>query len=426
VARAAQACVRGAGTAMIAGLAAVVASGCGRKGPPLPPLVRLPAAPPEFTAERRGDTVEISFVIPGANTDGTRPANIERVDVYGYTGPPDAPDAELVARGSRIASVDVQAPSDPNRTIDPDEPASDLEPLEGPGLPQGDSTQVHEQLGAAITRTAASADGTAPGRPLVGAPRPTPRSYIGVGVSTSGRTGPFSKRALVPLGPAPAPPSMPSVTYDESGVTVTWSPAASEDPGADLASAGVLPSTPFGPSVEPVSYHVYDVRRTSASVSGSTGEPSSDVEVRLTGQAIAERRYVDSRVEWGAERCYRVRAVLMVDGLGVESEPTPPVCATLVDTFPPRPPDGLVAVSSERAVNLIWNPSGAADLAGYLVLRRSAPTGMMELVTPKPILETTFTDRVDSGLTFVYAVQAVDQAGNRSAPSEETAPETAR
>jgi hypothetical protein len=41
-----------------------------------------------------------------------------------------------------------------------------------------------------------------------------------------------------------------------------------------------------------------------------------------------------------------------------------------------------------------------------------------------PVLETSFNDNVPAGTRYVYAVQAVDKAGNASAPSnrvEETA-----
>ena len=49
---------------------------CGKKGPPLPPLVKLPVAPENLVAERRGNIVDLQFTVPGTNTDGTRPANV--------------------------------------------------------------------------------------------------------------------------------------------------------------------------------------------------------------------------------------------------------------------------------------------------------------------------------------------------------------
>ena len=73
-------------------------AGCGKKGPPLPPLLKIPAPPGNFSAERRGSDVALQFTVPSANTDGTRPANIARVDVYGFTGPTTVTDASLYAR----------------------------------------------------------------------------------------------------------------------------------------------------------------------------------------------------------------------------------------------------------------------------------------------------------------------------------------
>src|SRR5207237_6098063 len=71
--------------------ALIVSSGCGKKGPPLPPLVKVPAPPADFVAVRRGSEVDVQFIVPGANSDGTRPANVERVDVYAFTGPAALP-----------------------------------------------------------------------------------------------------------------------------------------------------------------------------------------------------------------------------------------------------------------------------------------------------------------------------------------------
>ena len=47
------------------------AAGCGRKGPPLPPLVRVPVAPGDLTATRRGQNVELKFVVPQGGVDPT-------------------------------------------------------------------------------------------------------------------------------------------------------------------------------------------------------------------------------------------------------------------------------------------------------------------------------------------------------------------
>jgi hypothetical protein len=394
---------------------ALAATACGRKGPPLPPIVRMPAAPAEFRAERRGNTVELAFIAPATNTDKTRPADIERVDVYGYTGPASITEAELLKQSERIGSVVVRQPRDPDRTIDPDEPASDLEPLEAEGIDQGAATQLLEELTPEMLAPSVAAAGSEPaadGRPLPAFPCTVPtRTYLSVGVSTSGRRGPASPPARVPLVPAPPPPSQPAIEYDEAAVVVTWTTAPA-DAGAAPKSEAILPSRPLACGAPGASYHVYEV----------TAGPT---ETRVTAQPVDQSPFVDKRVEWGVERCYTVRTVHTIDELSVESEPAPPACVTLTDTFAPAPPRGLVAVASEGAISLIWDANGENDLAGYIVLRAPADTRQFAPIVAAPVQDTTLVDKVEAGVPYIYTVVAVDTAGNRSAPSAE-AGDTAR
>jgi hypothetical protein len=389
---------------------------CGRKGPPLPPFVRMPIAPGELSAARRGDSVDLKFVVPASNTDQTRPANIERIDIYALTHTERVTDLQVITRGDRIASVDVKAPRDPNRTIDPDEPASDLQPLVGTGLEQGASADVFEELnhGAPAAR---EADSNPPidGRPLTGPSCQMPtRTYLAIGISTQGRRGQFSRQASVPLVTAPAALPPAAVTYDENGVTVAWQ-AAGAAPAADEPPGARLESRPIGCSSPAVGYHVYEIAATPA-------QP----ETRLTDQPLGASPFKDLRMTWGVERCYTVRAVHTIGQLAVESGPAPPVCEKLTDTFPPAAPKGLVAVASEGAINLIWDASADKDLAGYLVLRAPASTRQFSPVTQEPVRDTTFTDKVQPGVPFIYAILAVDSNGNRSAPSGESPAESAR
>jgi hypothetical protein len=372
-------------------------------------MVRMPSPPLELVAERRGDQVAIQFTVPNANTDGTRPANVERVDVYAYTGGGAATDQQLIELGSRVASVDVKAPRDPGDTVDPDEPSSDIQPLVGDGLDQGARARVHETIAPAVTATSgerrptAADDGPLAGdaaAPLAGPPA-TPRSriYIGVPITTRGRRGPPSNRAEVPLVPAPPPPPAPAIAYDENGITVSW-PATAAAPTTAATAEGVLPSRPIGLTDTSVGYHVYEM----------------PADTRLTKEPLTEPRFADSRMEWGAERCYAIRLVQTFDRLAVSSDVSPPSCVTLTDTFAPAVPLGLTALPTEGTINLIWDPNTEKDLAGYLVLRGTAPDAMRP-VTAAPIVVPTYADSVAAGQRFFYAVQAVDTIGNVSAAS---------
>jgi hypothetical protein len=347
---------------------------CGKKGPPLPPLVKLPVAPSDFTARRRADTVDLQLTVPNVNTDNSRPANVARVEVYGLDGPASIPEADVLKRGAKVASIAVKAPRDPNATYDPADPEqseADIEPPEGRGLDQGAVARAQEKL----TAPAAAAS--------------VVRTYVGVGITTKGRRGPPSRRTAVPLVQPPPAPSKPDVTYTETAVTVAWPPAAS------------------------LSYNVYEM--------------SAASETQLTKSPISEGHYADTRMTWGATRCYGVRSVETVgpERLAVESEATPPACVTLADTFPPAAPKGLQAVASEGVINLIWDANTEADLDGYILLRGGATGGDLSPITPAPIHETAFQDRVPAGVRYVYALEAVDKAGNASQPSERVE-ETAR
>jgi len=417
--------MRSAGSLTIV-LIATAAGACGKSGPPLPPLVRQPAPPTELAAVRRGDSVDVRFLVPSANTDGSRPANLQRVEVYAYTGPANLTDDQIARLGARVGSVDVKAPRDPNATVDPGEPIGDVPPPEGPGLDQGAVATLREAIGASAMiavelplgrgRSALETGVVALAGPP---PLPPTRFYVGVGITTRGRRGPFSARAEVPLVPPPAPVAAPALSYTESSIRVTWTPAADAALGPGLeASTDVLPARAIGLSQPSLAYNVYQL-------SAGAGPGLERSETRLTDAPVDEAQFNDSRIEWGAERCYAVRVARTVGGLTVESDLSPPACRTLVDTFPPKAPTGLLHIPSEGLVNLIWEPNGEKDLAGYLVLRGAARSGVLERVTPSPLQTTTFADKVPSGVGFIYAVQAVDRVGNISAESERIE-ETAR
>jgi hypothetical protein len=397
---------------VLSGSALIVVSSiaCGQKGPPLPPLVLSPE-PPVVTADRRGSTIEVGFTVPSANSDGSRPANIARIDIFAINGPTATlSDLDLIKRGTRVASVPVKSPRNPNETVEAGEPADVLEPPEGKGLDQGAVSTVAESITASLLRPS-DADASQRAAPQDAVPLLGPsqaasvRTYIGVGVDRRGRLGRFSKRITVPLALAPPQPSRPTISYDESKITVRWSPPASDQPAT---SAGLLPSRPFGSSSAVAAYHVYD------SMTGA----------RLTTAPVSALEYEDARIEWGATRCYAVRAVEAAGGSTLESEASEPRCEELVDTFPPAAPKGLNAVASDGAINLIWETNTEPDLAGYYVLRGPSPAHL-ERMTEMPIPDASFLDSgVQRGVRFVYAVVAVDKAGNQSAPShpvEETA-----
>jgi hypothetical protein len=409
---------------------AAFAVACGKKGPPLPPLVKVPVAPVDFTAERRGTEIRIQFTVPSTNTDGSKPANVARVEVYRFTGPNDTTDQQLLKLGTRVATVPVKAPRNPDVTTDEDEPPEEPE-LEDEGLDQGSVAQFEDELGPALSSPQEAAkprratNGEAGAGPLVGVPASAPATiYAAVGLNKRGRKGPLSKRIAVPLVPPPRTPSPPTISYDETAIHVVWPPAVSTASAQGPRAEDELASRVIGFSLPTVGYHLYDVSPSSAPVGGPTPKSAAAGQQRLTQTPLTEPRYDDSSIEWGATRCYTVRTVETIGGLSLESEAPPPQCQTLVDTFPPSAPKDLQLVAGERSINLIWAPNSEKDVAGYIVLR-GVSAEKLEAITPMPLADPTFADSVQSGARYVYAVEAIDKAGNIS-PMSNHAEETAR
>jgi hypothetical protein len=380
------------------------ATGCGKKGPPQAPLVIAPAPVTDVSASRMGDRAIVRFTMPEKNTDNSTPADLSRVDMYALSvaDAAGAPDAGVIVReGARVASLVVnkataaaeQEPPAGRRTLS-ETLTAEAETFWQPMRPAGRRGSANSAASVAPPASTASTAGEAKAEET----KPLPvRVYALVPVSSRGRKGPAGL-ATVALGPAPAAPPAPVVTFTERAIVVTWV--------AVKQSAG---------------YNVYEAGH--AGSSGSTGSPPAALSP-LNDGLLKDATFEDKRVEFGKERCYSVTGVELVQQRRIESVLSAPACVTPVDTFPPAAPTGLAAVAGPGTMSLIWDAVTAGDLAGYVVLRGVAGGDTLQALTPEPIKETTFKDAtVTPGTRYVYAVIAVDTAKNKSAEArvEETA-----
>jgi len=92
---------------------------------------------------------------------------------------------------------------------------------------------------------------------------------------------------------------------------------------------------------------------------------------------------------------------------------SPPALVVPLDLTAPGAPTGLVAVPGNRAVDLSWAPVEADDLVAYEVLDAS---GAVVATVAAPGTSARLTGLAKDAVE-TYRVVAVDQAGNRSAPS---------
>jgi hypothetical protein len=540
-------------------LACVVAASCGKKGPPLPPLVKLPVAPSDVTARRSGDSVVVRFTIPNRAQSGVSPADIEWVEVYSWVPPAADPSAPAPSGGAAagaagstqllpeqiykyaklVGRVQVRKPPPPPpEQKEGEPPPPPPPPPTGPGLDQGTAAELVDTLGPAdaepiavpqkkrkVPQVVQREITVTP--PDVGPPLPPvpARLYAVVGVSHRGRRGAMSQPIRVPLWSAPPAPTDLVATVREGSVDLAWKgpaglrhplvvnlaptpapsaarpapgaagargvpPPGGRPPGADedededdleaqarreaamgeaararaaaAQAAGqpapevtppqpTPPTAPAAPAQAPAAagagtgsapttaaatlpsrvpfpwpatngaFTVYEVLpQGAAAPAGAPAPPAvQPFPKALTAAPQKAVTFTDPRVEFGVSRCYVVRSVETVGALSMESASSAPVCVSASDTFAPKAPQSLGAVSSGGSISLIWEANTEPDLAGYIVLR-SVNDGPFEAITPAPIKETTYRDtRVRRGNKYAYAVVAVDtaQPPNRSGES---------
>lgn len=335
---------------------------CGVVGPPVPPTPKIPGPPQDLVAEQRGEQVVLRWTLPALHTDGTRAARGQRVEIYRWFT--DSP-ANLNERFGTEAQIVYVVPEDVLGQFLQEDRVEFADPMGG--------RQLKEQAG----RTAV---------------------YGVKALNQKDEAAGFSNLAAVRLYPAPAPVSEMEARVTERALVLHWRAPEETTSGTPLpALAG---------------YRVFRKRQAE--------EEWKVVATPLTSE------YADTDFRFGETYQYRVRAVAQYGNDQVEGLDSTSLSVTLQDVFAPPAPENLVAIASRGRVDLTWDATTAADLAGYLVYRSAQPGGEYQRLTAEPILVQSFGDpAVEPGKTYYYAVTALDRAGNesaRSAPAAATVP----
>lgn len=101
-------------------------------------------------------------------------------------------------------------------------------------------------------------------------------------------------------------------------------------------------------------------------------------------------------------------------------------CEPNCDTDAPEPPTELsVQELGARSLTLNWRGGAERDVAGHNVLRGLAPDGPFQQLNSEPVTEETFqVADLEPSKQYFFAVESVDDSGNRSAPSAQLAVST--
>jgi hypothetical protein len=342
---------------------------CGKRGPPIAPERRLPAAVQDLQGTIEGATIQLSWTLPRIRVDRSTLKEITRTEVYrrvedgepeeptrpallifsGLFGPPPG-----VAGFERVANITVAEP--------------------GTAQVRGDQVIYTDAQGLTFGRR---------------------YTYVVLAMDEKGRPSPPSNRVVVSLAAAPTVPAGLTAQAGDAEVRLAWK----------------APTTLADGSPAPEDL-VYDVFR--ATTPGTpAGRP-------LNLEPVAAPQYVDLTAQNDVTYYYAVRARLGPGG--PQSGPSEVATATPVDATPPAQPRGLVAVLAGATIRLAWEAVPDADLAGYIVYRSATAGRGHTRLFEAPQSGTTYVDTdVRPGQTYYYVVTAVDRAkrANESVPSQE-------
>jgi hypothetical protein len=358
--------------AVALGLLLLALAACGRKGPPVAPERRLPAAVADLSATVASEGVRLSWTLPRLRVDRSPVKDLRRVEVYRRpeTDAPAAPPRPAILTFGGLFGGPTELPG-----FDRVANIVLAEPPKEPGI---------EIAGSQVRFT--DAQGLTFGQRY---------TYVVVAIDAQGRPSPPSNRVAVAMTAPPKAPAALTAAVGDRQVLLTWTaPDALED---GSPAAGEL---------------LYNVFRTSTPGAGP-GRP-------INPEPIAMPSYMDIGVQNDATYYYSVRA--QVGPAGPAGRPTEVVAATPEDLTPPAQPRGLVAVVAGTTVRLAWERVSDPDLAGYRIYRSTTAGRGHQPLTTELQTTTTFVDTTTRpGQTYYYVVTAVDRSrrANESVPSPE-------
>jgi len=344
------------------------ASGCGKKGPPLPPLRRGPDRITAVSARQEGRSVVVTGILPNKSQDGGPLAPIVEVRVFrldrgGLSGVP----GEKVKSFQRSALR--QFTKDARRI----------------------SVASGESLGRSLSgRRFVSVDP----EPLTGLIPEGGKefTYALTAVDAEKRSAPLSSFAAIRIFPPPLPPGNLKAELAEKSIHLFWEP-----PSPQAQNEGPL-------------YNVYRSEKEGLFLD----RPRND-------RPLSQPLFEETDFVFGRDYYYVVRSVVASGSASRESENSSPLRVSPRDVYAPAAPTGFAVSAEGNVVKLYWFPNEESDLAGYRIYRSESESGGFTEIARVGNAETSYVDKAaTAGVKYYYCVTAVDRAdpSNESSRSE--------
>lgn len=362
--------MRGIRTAILLAAAVALSAACGHKGAIMAPLTRVPKPVGALTIGQKGGRILLAWTAPGVYIDGRPLPASAQYEIWLLRNDPTEANLDrrlavekLWTKAFKLAVLDVFG-----RSADA-----------GPA-----SAEQAEKL--------------EPKKDFAWDWAMNPDDWKATRLVVSVRVvaGKRSESELTHMGwwprKMPAAPGKPRATAFTDRVEVRWT----------------APTLNMDGSKSPVikGYNVY------------RNEPGL-APVLLNTAPVAVSYFMDRDFVFGKPYVYRVRALTGDRAPYIETDESEGLEFAAIDTFPPFPPKKPTSVTAVGLVTLIWEAGAGEPPSGFKVWRKTDDEADFKLLTPKAIVENTYTDKtVDSGHRYEYAVTAVDAAGNESDRSE--------
>jgi hypothetical protein len=332
---------------------------CGNVGEPRPPLVQIPAPVSDLQAVQQSSSIKLSFTVPRLNTDGSAATTLSQIEIY-----------RLATNSTQPTELSLESfgqAADKWKSISRDEFDK---------FRQGDRIVVLD---------------TFPNSSFSQALR---FHYAVKAVNRKHQDAGLSNLVSLSLFVVPMPPNLLRSELAEKSITLHWEPPALNNDGSKVTA---LPH-----------FNVY-----------RSSDDRLAAVVRLNQASVDRNTFKDESIELDKTYYYVVRSLIDTPSGPVESGNSKVLAVINSDTYPPKAPAEVTAVSGGQFISLVWLPNTEPDLAGYRIYRAGADREFRRLNEDLIPTASTIDKTVQKGQTYLYRVQAVDLKGNESEFSEE-------